>query len=80
MSTSDFPLTYNPLYWGAVFPLGMYTACTWLMAQVLGLSFLLPISRGFLFIALAAWLAAFGGLTLTLARHGLTWRRKAGEK
>jgi anaerobic selenocysteine-containing dehydrogenase len=23
-----FPLRYDPLYWGAVFPLGMYTACT----------------------------------------------------
>jgi len=23
-----FPLTYSPLYWGAVFPLGMYNVCT----------------------------------------------------
>jgi tellurite resistance protein TehA-like permease len=23
-----FPLRYDPLYWGAVFPLGMYAACT----------------------------------------------------
>jgi tellurite resistance protein TehA-like permease len=23
-----FPLRYDPLYWGAVFPLGMYTVCT----------------------------------------------------
>ncbi|MFN2634189.1 MAG: hypothetical protein ABR610_12305 [Thermoanaerobaculia bacterium] len=27
--TRRFPLTYNPLYWGAVFPLGMYTVCTY---------------------------------------------------
>ena len=75
-----FPLKYDPLYWGAVFPLGMYSACTRLMAQVLGLGFLLPIARGFLFVALAAWLAAFGGLALTLTRGGLALRTNAGEK
>ncbi len=63
-----FPLRYNTLYWGAVFPLGMYAACTYEMAQALDLRFLEPLAHAFLYIALAAWLAAFVGLLRSLAR------------
>jgi tellurite resistance protein TehA-like permease len=34
-----FPLRYDPLYWGAVFPLGMYAACTWQMDRPWSLAF-----------------------------------------
>ncbi|MFN7998449.1 MAG: tellurite resistance/C4-dicarboxylate transporter family protein [Bryobacteraceae bacterium] len=56
-----FPLRYDPLYWGAVFPLGMYTACTFQMAKAMHLDFLLFVPRFFIYIALSAWLAAFIG-------------------
>ena len=57
-----FPLTYNPLYWGAVFPLGMYAVCTFRLAAVANAPFLLFLPHAFVFIALAAWTATFVGL------------------
>ncbi|MBV6522012.1 MAG: hypothetical protein MNPFHGCM_02156 [Gemmatimonadaceae bacterium] len=63
-----FPLRYDPLYWGAVFPLGMYTACTLAMSRALELPFLEFVPRYFVFIALAAWLATFVGLVSSIAR------------
>jgi tellurite resistance protein TehA-like permease len=61
-----FPLSYDPLYWGAVFPLGMYTVCTFRLAQVIAAPFLTVIPRVFVYIALAAWSAAAIGLVRQL--------------
>jgi tellurite resistance protein TehA-like permease len=63
-----FPLRYDPLYWGAVFPLGMYTVATHRLATVFELPFLLPLPRVFVSLALVAWTAAFLGLLRHLTR------------
>ncbi len=57
-----YPLKYDPLYWGAVFPQGMYTVCTLRMAQALNISFLHYIYDVFIYIALVAWIITFIGL------------------
>ncbi|MBS0573479.1 MAG: tellurite resistance/C4-dicarboxylate transporter family protein [Proteobacteria bacterium] len=63
-----FPLRYDPLYWGAVFPLGMYAACTEQMVRALEFGFLAALPRVFFFIALAAWAVTFFGMLRSLAR------------
>jgi len=60
------PLTYDPQYWGMVFPLGMYTLSTVRLSQALDLPWLLVIPRAFFWFALAAWTAAFVGLVRRL--------------
>jgi tellurite resistance protein TehA-like permease len=57
-----FPLRYDPLYWGAVFPLGMYTVATRQMAAALDLPFLDPLPPAVFAAALAAWTLTFVGL------------------
>ena len=62
---------YEPQLWGMVFPLGMYTTSTLQLGTYLALPVLLPIADGFIFIALAAWAATFGGLLADLYRKGV---------
>ena len=64
-----FPLRYDPLYWGAVFPLGMYTACTYRLAQALDTTWLFTIPRVTFWVALAAWAATLVGLIGRLLRR-----------
>jgi tellurite resistance protein TehA-like permease len=63
-----FPLEYDPLYWGAVFPIGMYAACTWQMALAMDLSFLTVIPYTFLWIALGGWTVTFLSMVWAFTR------------
>jgi len=70
-----FPLSYDPLYWGAVFPLGMYAACTLQLSRAVAIPPLAPIAYVFVWIAFAAWCTAFCGLLRRM------WRGvRAGRK
>ena len=69
-----FPLRYDPLFWGAVFPLGMHTACTQHLNQVMQFNFLDGIAHTMLFIALIAWSLTFFGLCRKSLRYLLTIR------
>ncbi len=75
-----YPLKYDPLYWGAVFPQGMYTACTYQLAHAMDLGFLYVLPRCYLYVALAAWLIVFIGLAHALVSpllHSIEKRRHA---
>jgi tellurite resistance protein TehA-like permease len=70
------PLNYTPALWSMVFPLGMYSVCTWRLAETIGLPFLQSLSKGFLYIAWFAWLATYIGLLLHLVK---TLRQPSNE-
>jgi len=53
---------YDPQYWSMVFPLGMYSACTFQLALVTRLAFLEAPAHAFAYIGLGAWTVVFLGL------------------
>ena len=57
-----YPLTYAPEYWGLVFPLGMYTACSFQLVQATGATSLLVIPNLMVWVAVFVWTLTFGGL------------------
>lgn len=56
------PLSYDPLYWGLVFPFGMYSVCTFRLSEALGVAFLVWIARAFVTAGIVVWLLTFLGL------------------
>lgn len=57
------PITYDPLYWGLVFPLGMYATCTMRLGRdVILVDYLQPVSWTFYIAGMLAWSAAFWGM------------------
>lgn len=72
-----FRFAYDPLYWGLVFPLGMYSVCTYKMSLIFDMAPLFMMARVFLVAGLVAWFLTFIGFLrrplyagLLMARHG----------
>ena len=63
-----FPLVYVPEYWGLVFPLGMYSVCTFQLVQATRLTSLLAVAYVMGGIALVAWALTFLALLRRLAK------------
>ena len=63
-----FPLRYETPYWSLVFPLGMYTASTFVLAKATALAFLVDVSRCFIWVAFAAWTMTFVGMCVSPLR------------
>jgi len=53
---------YEAQYWSMVFPLGMYSVCTYQLGQVTGVGLVQPVSQAFAYAGLLAWAAGFAGL------------------
>ncbi|GLH72747.1 C4-dicarboxylate transporter [Geothrix limicola] len=71
-------LTYDPLYWGAVFPMAMYTTATWRLAEALNLRVLYAVPKAFIALALTSWMLTFFGLLLGFIRALLLAFRGSG--
>lgn len=63
------PLTYTPLFWSLVFPLGMYALASLRLSHVIGVSALEDLSAVMVWIALAAWVLTASGLATVTWRH-----------
>ncbi|HLU76622.1 MAG TPA: tellurite resistance/C4-dicarboxylate transporter family protein [Burkholderiales bacterium] len=64
-----YPLRYDPLYWGAIFPLGMYAAATHEMTLAMNFHFLDALPLAFLYAALLAWSLAFIGVVADVGKR-----------
>ncbi len=72
-----FPLRYDPLYWGAVFPLGMYTVCTLRLSEAVDAPYLVSVAYGFVYVALAAWAVTVTGMFVHIVRGAAAGGAKA---
>ena len=63
-----YTFAYTAAFWGMVFPMGMYTACTATLSEALHFPWLLVVPRWFIWVAIIAWSATFAGMLITRYR------------
>jgi len=76
-----YPLEYAAEYWGLVFPLGMYSVASRQLALHVGVELLGWVADAFAWLALGAWLLAYGGMWAS--GFGSGWgrgRRRPGRR
>lgn len=56
------PLNYDVVYWSAVFPIGMYTVCTYRLSEITEQPWLDDVPDVLVYVAILAWGFAFLGL------------------
>ncbi|MEM0157066.1 MAG: tellurite resistance/C4-dicarboxylate transporter family protein [Thermoplasmataceae archaeon] len=61
--------SYDPLFWGGVFPMGMYTVSTYMLVKATSLNELSFIPKYFLYVAIIAWIYEFLGLLIRIAKR-----------
>jgi len=71
-------LSYHPMYWSLVFPLGMYTLATYRFGLASDFAPLESIARVFIWVAFTAWVITMAALLRGLFR-GLSSRRAAAS-
>ncbi|MCC6747960.1 MAG: tellurite resistance/C4-dicarboxylate transporter family protein [Deltaproteobacteria bacterium] len=55
------PLTYHPMYWSLVFPLGMYSLASYRLSLAAEFPPLVLVARSMVWVALGAWTITMGG-------------------
>ena len=60
------PITYTPMLWSLVFPLGMYALASLRLSLATDFAPLRTISQGMIWVALLAWALTASGLVLSL--------------
>jgi tellurite resistance protein TehA-like permease len=62
-----WPLSYEPTLWSVVFPLGMYSVATLTFGKTAHLTFMPPLARFMLWVAVAAWVLVAAAFLARLA-------------
>ncbi len=74
------PLTYTPLFWSLVFPLGMYGLASMRLSLATDFPPLRAISAAMVWIALVAWVATAAGLATASWRSFCEFRRSKQQQ
>lgn len=63
-----YTFAYTAAFWGMVFPMGMYTACTATFSKALDFPGLMVVPDWFIWVAIIAWTATFIGMLVSTCR------------